>query len=136
MAAAAARSIGAGWVMSNGSRTTPARPASSFSLSGFRMVAKTFHARAENSLAAARPRPDELPVMKTALGVIDRSFSLPGRRQRDHWRGLAAPGVKSGLAPWLRLSLPAPPALALQATNMARRVQCVQDIVAIESMLV
>jgi hypothetical protein len=36
----------------------------------------TFHPRLENSLAAARPRPDELPVMKMVLGPcpIGRSF--------------------------------------------------------------
>src|SRR3989441_4580959 len=116
--------------------STPARSASSFSFSGFRMVAKIFHPRAENSLAAARPRPDELPVMKTALCVIDRSFSLPSRRQRGHRRGLTALGGNSRLAPWLRLLLSTPLVAALHATNIARRDPCVQDIFTIESMLV
>jgi len=31
------------------------------------MVATTFHPRAENSLAVARPSPEELPVMKIVL---------------------------------------------------------------------
>src|SRR5712692_8600484 len=136
MAAAAARSICAGSVMSNGSRATPARSASFLSFSGFRMVATTFHPRAANSLAAARPRPDELPVMKTALCVIDRSFSLPSRRQRDHRRGLAALRGNSRLAPWLRLSLSSRPIAAPHATNIPQQDPYVQDIIPIEAMLI
>src|SRR2546425_12736603 len=112
--------------------STPARSASSFSFSGFRMVAKIFHPRAENSLAAARPRPDELPVMKTALCVIDRSFSLPSRRQRDHRRGLAALRGNSRLAPRLRLSLSTRPVAAPHATNIPQQDLYVQDTVTIE----
>jgi hypothetical protein len=50
--------------MSSGNRTTPESLASSVSFSGVRMVAITLHPREENSLVAALPRPDELPVMK------------------------------------------------------------------------
>jgi hypothetical protein len=41
--------------------------ASSFSLSGFRMEAMTFHPFAANNLAVARPKPEELPVIKIAF---------------------------------------------------------------------
>ena len=40
---------------------------SSFSLFGFRIVALTFHPLDADNLAAARPRPEELPVIKIAL---------------------------------------------------------------------
>src|SRR5258708_22194360 len=123
--------------MSNGSKTTPARSASSFSFSVFRIVAMTFHPRAENNLAAARPRRDELPVMKTVLRVIDRSLSLPSRGQRDHRRSLPALAGNSRLAPAQPpLPLSPRPVAALHATNVARRDRYVQHIFTIEAMLV
>src|SRR5258708_3835475 len=123
--------------MSNGSKTTPARSASSFSFSVFRIVAMTFHPRAENNLAAARPRPHAMPVMKTALRVIDRSLSLPSRGQRDHRRSLTARAANSRLAPAQPpLPLSPRPVAALHATNVARRDRYVQHIFTIEAMLV
>jgi hypothetical protein len=53
--------------MSSGNSTTFGSVASSFSLSGLRMVASTVHPRDAKSFAAARPSPEELPVMKMVL---------------------------------------------------------------------
>jgi len=50
--------------MSKAIKVTPEMLFSSVSFSGSRMVAMTFHPFEANSLAAARPRPEELPVMK------------------------------------------------------------------------
>src|SRR6516225_8615785 len=79
---------------------TPGIEASSVSFSGARIVAITFQPLLANNLAAARPRPDELPVMKMVfckvligliLHLLVKSFLLsrfPSGGQGNHWRAL------------------------------------------------
>src|SRR6516225_8068643 len=84
---------------------TPGIEASSVSFFGVRIVAITFQPLPANNLAAARPRPDELPVMKIVfceaviglfLHLLVKLFRLspflssrfPSGRQGNHRRAL------------------------------------------------
>src|SRR6185436_1249357 len=71
-ACSAAVLICCGSVISNDINLTPEMFLSSASVSGFRMVAITFHPLDANSLAVALPSPEEAPVMKMLFPV--RSF--------------------------------------------------------------
>src|SRR6185503_3494134 len=101
-------------VTSSGRSTTRGSLVSSVSLSGFRIVAITVQPFDEKSLAAARPSPDELPVMKTV-----RPFSLliasflhpPGQRLQSHRNHRPSTATQRRLPP-LRISHFAPWAFA------------------------
>ncbi len=73
-----------GSVVSNAISVTPGILVSSFSLFGIRIVAMTFHPLDANNLAAARPRPEELPVIKIASCLSLFMCALLLRRQRSN----------------------------------------------------
>src|SRR5215471_15230343 len=92
---------------------TPGIEASSVSFSGVRIVPITFQPLLANNLAVARPRPDELPVMKIVfsevlIGLFLHSSRFPSGRQGNHWRALGRSRGRllfpNHLSLWLLLS--------------------------------